>query len=40
MPGALEGLRVIDLTEGIAGPYATALFAGLGAEVLKVERRG
>ena len=38
MGGALEGLRLIDLTEGIAGPYATALFAGLGADVLKIER--
>jgi crotonobetainyl-CoA:carnitine CoA-transferase CaiB-like acyl-CoA transferase len=40
MAPALEGIRVLDLAAGIAGPYATALMVGLGAEVVKVERPG
>lgn len=34
---ALEGLRVIDLSWIIAGPFATRILAGMGAEVIKVE---
>ena len=40
MEGALEGLKVVELAEGIAGPYAGKLLADLGAEVIKVERPG
>jgi crotonobetainyl-CoA:carnitine CoA-transferase CaiB-like acyl-CoA transferase len=37
---ALEGLRVVDISQGIAGPYATKLLADSGASVTKVEPPG
>jgi len=36
--GALSGLKIVDLGHYVAGPYCASLLAGLGAEVIKVER--
>lgn len=35
--GLLNGLRVVELTAWISGPYTSAMLAGVGAEVIKVE---
>jgi len=40
MPRSLDGIRVVELTEALAGPYCAMLLGDFGADVIKVERPG
>jgi len=40
VPAGLDGITIVDLTQGVAGPFATRLLSQMGARVIKVERPG
>ncbi len=40
MPSAFTGVKILDFTQVVQGPFATTLLADMGAEIIKVERPG
>ena len=40
LEGALSGLKVVELSERVAGPFCTKVMADLGAGVIKIEKPG
>ncbi|MCI0867972.1 MAG: CoA transferase, partial [Chloroflexi bacterium] len=37
MTSALEGIKVVDLTRTLAGPFCTMMMGDMGAEIVKIE---